>query len=137
MSSLPSTSPIVRLVAGVVHAQRLWKGLLFVLVCVVCYLALSPAPPRNVDLGWDKLNHAVAFVALTLSGCFAFPGSRRAVFGVLLGMLALGGLIEIVQYFVPGRSSEWADLGADAIGMAIGAALALSTLKLVRQVAPA
>ncbi|MBC7956337.1 MAG: VanZ family protein [Cytophagales bacterium] len=104
-------------------------------MCIVCYLAFTPQPPRELDFGWDKLNHAAAFVALTLAGCFGFPGSRRTVLGVLLAMLALGVLIEIVQYFVPGRSSEWADLGADAIGMALGATLALVTLKLVRQTA--
>jgi VanZ family protein len=127
------------MLAHVIHARRPWQLLLFVLVVLVCYLAVAPQPPRNVDLGWDKLNHASAFAALTLAGCFGFPGSRRAVLGVLLGILALGVLIEIVQYYVPGRSSEWLDLGADAVGMAIGATLALVALRLFRrtQAAPA
>ena len=127
------------MMAAVIHARRPWQLLLFVLVVLVCYLAVAPQPPRDVDLGWDKLNHASAFAALSLAGCFGFPGSRRAVLGVLLGILALGVLIEIVQYYVPGRSSEWLDLGADAIGMAIGATLALVALRLFRrtQAAPA
>ena len=43
----------------------------------------------------------------------------------------MGGLIEIAQYFVPGRSSEWGDLLADAGGAVTGAALALLWLRLV------
>jgi len=137
MSSSLSINPLTRWFAAAVHARRPWQWLLFVMVCVVCYLAVSPQPPKNVDLGWDKLNHATAFTALTLAGCFGFPGSRRTVMGVLLGLLALGGLIEIVQYFVPGRSCDWLDLAADAVGMACGVAFALIALRLARRGAPA
>jgi VanZ family protein len=38
-------------------------------------------------------------------------------------MLAFGGLIEIVQSVIPGRSSEWLDLGADSVGICIGLVL--------------
>jgi VanZ family protein len=133
MASLLSTHPLTHWLATVVHARRQWQWLLFVLICVVCYLAVAPQPPKAADLGWDKMNHASAFAALTFAGCLGFPGSRRAV---LVGMLALGGLIEIVQYFVPGRSSDWVDLGADVIGMAMGLALALLALGLARLAGP-
>jgi VanZ family protein len=41
-----------------------------------------------------------------------------------------GGAIEIVQLYVPGRSSEWFDLLADAIGISLGGLIASA---LVRQ----
>jgi VanZ family protein len=131
-----STNPLARRIAGVIHAPQPWRWLLFVLVAVVCYLALAPVPPKDVDLRWDKLNHASAFTALTVAGCLGFPGSRRLVLRVLLGLLALGGLIEIVQYFVPGRSCEWFDLLADAAGIAIGLGLALIARAWARRGAP-
>jgi VanZ family protein len=130
-SSLP-VNPPAHWLATLIAARRPWQWLLFVMVGVVCYLAMAPHPPKDADLGWDKLNHASAFAALALAGCFGFPGSRRAVLGVLLGLLALGGLIEIVQYFVPGRSCDWHDLLADTIGIICGAVLALIVLKLGR-----
>lgn len=133
MNSSPQTHPLARTLAAAIHAQRHWQMLLFVLIGVVCYLAVTPEPPRAADLGWDKLNHLTAFAALTFTGCLGFPGGRRVVFGVLPGMLALGGLIEVIQYFVPGRSSDWLDLGADAIGIACGAVLALSVMALARR----
>ncbi len=133
MSSAPQTHPLARTLAAAINAHRQWQMLLFVLVGVVLYLAVTPEPPKPADLGWDKLNHLAAFAALTFAGCLGFPGVQRVVWRVLPGMLALGGLIEIVQYFVPGRSCEWLDLGADALGIAFGAALALSVWALARR----
>lgn len=111
---------------GVVGAQatRRWRGLLLLLIAAVSYLALTPPPPAGVDLGWDKLNHVATFTALAFSACRGFPASRGARLVVLCALLVFGGLIEVLQYFVPGRSSEWGDLLADAIGIASGAVIA-------------
>ena len=111
---------------GVVNAQatRRWRGLLLLLIAAVSYLALTPQPPAGVDLGWDKLNHVAAFTALAFSACRGFPDSRGTRLVVLCALLAFGGLIEVLQYFVPGRSSEWGDLLADVIGIASGAFIA-------------
>ena len=104
-------------------SARTWRAVLLVLVVVVGYLALTPTPPRDVTLGWDKLNHGAAFAALALSGCLGFRATRTAMLRVTLALIAYGGLIEVVQLFVPGRSSEWGDLLADVVGVAAGALL--------------
>lgn len=106
------------------QARRFWQLVLLVLITVVCVLALTPAPPKTMSLGWDKLNHAAAFTALAVTGCLGFAGRRRAKWGVVLALLAFGGLIEILQASVPGRAGEWADLLADGVGIACGAGLA-------------
>jgi VanZ family protein len=130
----PTPHPLARMLSAAVNARRPWQVLLVVLTAVVLYLAIDPSPPKGADLGWDKLNHASAFAALTFAGCLGFPGDRRVLWAVLLGMLALGGLIEIAQYFVPGRSCEWLDLGADAVGIVCGAGCALLAQALARRV---
>ncbi|MBX3618653.1 MAG: VanZ family protein [Rhizobacter sp.] len=130
MTSLHAARGILRFLDPIVHAQRRWQVVLYALAAIVCYLALTPAPPPGIDFGWDKVNHASAFVALTVSACFAYPGSRRTVILVLLGVLALGGLIEVGQYFVPGRDCDWHDIIADAAGMGVGALIALPLLRL-------
>jgi VanZ family protein len=129
----PSSRPLARTLTAAVNARRQWQLLLFVLIGVVFYLAVISAPPKTFDLGWDKLHHMLAFTALTFAGCLGFPGERRVLWAVMLGMLALGGLIEIAQYFVPSRSSEWLDLGADAVGIVCGAACALLAQALARR----
>ena len=102
--------------------QRLiWRGILVGLLAVVSTLALSPNPPGPEVVGWDKFNHGAAFAALAGSVWFAYPTLR------LRGMVALfvyGGLIEIVQAFVPNRSAEWLDVLADAVGIGLGCAIA-------------
>lgn len=106
----------------------MWRALLLLLIVVVSYLALTPEPPASITLGWDKLNHLAAFTALAFSAYLSFRASRVTLLILLIGLLAFGGLIEILQLFVPGRSSEWGDLLADSIGIACGAFIASSAL---------
>ncbi len=92
------------------------------LVIVITYLATSPSPPRTVDFGLDKINHAVAFAVL---GAVAMVGYGRAAWvRVVLWLLGFGIAIEIAQTQVPGRSAEAADLLADGVGIAIGLGIA-------------
>jgi VanZ family protein len=112
-------------------AMGCWRWLLAGLVVTVSWLALSPAPPDGLDTGWDKLNHASAFAALTLVAIFALPRSRRSLWLVLVGLLCFGGAIEVAQSFTPTRNAEWGDLLADAVGMAAGALAAMLFTRIV------
>ena len=103
---------------------RPWRWALLLLAALITVLALVPAPPRQMDLGWDKLNHVTAFAALAVCAVFGWRSSRAARLAMLLALLAFGGAIELVQLQVPNRSGEWSDLGADAIGIGLGALLA-------------
>jgi VanZ family protein len=113
-------------------SARTWRIVLLVLVLVVAWFALVPVPPRAFTTGWDKLNHASAFAALALAARLAFPAGRAAGWRIAAALLAYGGLIEIVQLFVPGRESEWADLLGDGIGVGIGMLLATWVLARLR-----
>lgn len=73
----------------------------------------------------DKGLHLVEFTVLgfLLSlGCFlSLRASTRLKSGFVLGVgILLGGLDEIHQYFVPGRSLEILDLVADFLGILTG-----------------
>lgn len=94
--------------------------LLLLLLAAVCVLAFDPHPPPAVDTGWDKRNHALAFAVLALVaelGFWRLPWRRS---GIVLGLLAYGGFIELVQARIPGRSGDVQDLLADGVGIAIG-----------------
>lgn len=101
--------------------RTLWdhKWPLAFVTCLVAVLvlALLPAPPPMLSTGWDKSNHLLAFGTLTWLALRAFPQHLKSV---LLGLLAYGALIEILQSFTPTRSAEWLDLCADAVGIALG-----------------
>lgn len=110
---------------------RAWQWLLWMVAIAVCYLALTPHPPKKMSLGWDKLNHTTAFATLMVCACLGFA-RRRSVpwLATALSLLAFGGLIELVQAFIPGREADTFDLLADALGMAIGGLIVLATRKL-------
>lgn len=97
--------------------RGLWQ-LVFCLV-LVAVLLLAWLPMSDVVTGSDKMNHVLAFVVLGLLAQAAWP-SRRVL--VLVGLLALGGLIELVQAQV-GRDASGADWLADAVGLVLALAL--------------
>jgi VanZ family protein len=137
---LASTEPILlsiaRTFATTPAATRAWRWALGLLVVAVGYLALTPHPPEGIDTGWDKLNHVLAFMALAFCAGLSAPASLSARRLSMCGLLAYGALIEVLQLYVPGRSSEWGDLLADAIGIALGAAIAASVLQFSRAPPP-
>ncbi len=99
------------------------------LICVVSKLALTPSNYPHVSLGWDKLNHFAAFAALAMAAWLGFRSARQHQWISLLCLLSYGGGIEVAQLYVPGRSSEWLDLLADAIGISLGRWIACALVK--------
>ena len=119
---------LMRIASAVMAGVNAWRVILVLLLACIAVLALMPAPPSDFDTGWDKLNHWLAFGSLAFAACLSSPASRTTRLLLLLSLLGFGGLIEVAQSYVPGRSAEWADLLADAIGIASGAAVAIALL---------
>jgi uncharacterized protein YfiM (DUF2279 family) len=80
-------------------------------------VGLFPAP-------WDKLAHLLTFAVVGMAAGLA-GGMRgwRMALCCLAGALLVGGMDEVHQAFLPGRSASWADLAADAAGGLLGAAV--------------
>ena len=81
--------------------------------------------PKGI-LGWDKLQHLLAYGALGIAAGFWVPPvlwRRRHVLSLLLTMLAVsayGAIDEFHQYFVPGRDCNVWDWFADTLGAVFG-----------------
>ena len=99
----------------------------FWLACLtVTGLSLMPVeqlPDVLLDW-WDKAQHALAFFVLTTLGYLAYCKLRGVLYG---GLLALGGVIEILQAQLGWRYGDIADLVADTTGIVI-AAMAIALL---------
>lgn len=91
-------------------------------LCALSVLVLSLLPPATPlpSTGWDKSNHLLGFAVLGWLGLRAYP---RHVAAVLVGVVAYGGLIEVLQSFTPDRFADWIDLVADALGVGMGYAV--------------
>jgi LPXTG-motif cell wall-anchored protein len=86
----------------------------------VLLFSLLPTSPELPSTGWDKSNHFLGFFSLALLGLLAYGSSRGKLF---FGLLAFGGLIELLQSLTPYRLADWADLWADGLGVLAGFAL--------------
>lgn len=95
---------------------------LFWLMCLTV-LAGALAPQANTPQLFalaDKVVHTLAFAALALVGLRAYPTHLLVVCALLI---ALGGLIEVIQGYTSTRSQEWEDFLADILGVGFGAFL--------------
>jgi VanZ family protein len=97
------------------------RGAFWLCVLVVLALALLPPAPYLPATPWDKANHVLAFAVLMLLGCGSYRDRTTAV---LLGLLAYGGAIELLQALTPYRTGDVTDLLADATGLLLGWPLA-------------
>ena len=103
----------------------LWLGAILGVI-VVCLLPGADLP--KVPLS-DKLEHALAFFALAAAAVQLFRRGKPLAI-VALGLLALGGAIELAQALLTtSRAMESGDIVADAIGVAAGAVLAWTPLR--------
>jgi len=97
------------------------KVLAWLLAAAVAFATLGPPWLRpHSDLGQDG-EHALAFVLIGLAFGLAYP-QRRWLTALIAG--AMIGLIEILQFWAPGRHARWSDFVVDTLAAYAGLALA-------------
>ncbi|HLS83529.1 MAG TPA: hypothetical protein VK016_02595 [Arenimonas sp.] len=106
------------------HRPRLWLGL-WLLGWVLCIaLSLLPLPPLAAAPGADKLGHVLSYFLLAAWAAMLFRGPRALLLAGL-SLLLLGAGLEVAQALLTRvRLGEWLDLGANALGIVAGLALA-------------
>jgi VanZ family protein len=106
-------------------ARRLAFWVFWPVLALVVWGELTPHPPHVP--GPDKLQHFLAYFGL--SGIATTALSRHVV-AIVVGLIALGGALEVLQMFT-GRDAEWLDEAANAVGAVLGAVAGLMFLRLV------
>ncbi|MDH3760101.1 MAG: VanZ family protein [Gammaproteobacteria bacterium] len=96
---------------------RFWYLLGVLMLIVVGALSLLPMPEVGVS---DKLSHVVTYVFL--AGWFSLLAPDwRALAATVIGLMAYGILLELLQGMTTYRYLEWADMVANGSGIVIGA----------------
>lgn len=97
---------------------------LFTLVCITTLLAaLLPIARDFPGQFGDKIQHATAFIVLTVLAALAFPAVRPAP--LILSMAGLGAAIELLQLLpVVHRDAEMADWVTDCAAILVAAPMA-------------
>lgn len=109
--------------------RRAWQVTGAAVLLLVLAGTLLPAMGFWPDLGMrgiialDKWQHAVTFLFLAV--WFSGQYARRAYWRIGLGLLAFGGLIEMIQRSLTYRTADLADLLANVVGITVGLAIAL------------
>lgn len=107
------------------------RVLLAIAVVITLYQATIPQPvdllPSNY---FDKVLHASAFFVLSFLAELSFPG-RRTLGWRLLALTSFGIFVEMVQVYIPWRSSEFMDVVADCTGMTLWLLLAMVVRRMV------
>lgn len=104
---------------------RLVLRVLFLLgAAVVAVLSLLPAHDLPKVAVSDKIEHAGSYFVLAILGGLGLRERRSLLFLFIL-LCAMGGVIELLQAFSPGRSPDVFDALANATGAAAGILVAL------------
>ena len=109
--------------------RRYWIWILpFSVAATIVWLSSQPSYPFEISLPGplDKVAHLLAFGVLAACTDIAWrrthpalPLVRRLLL-IFIGVALFGASDEFHQYFVPGRSCDFFDWLADAIGGGLG-----------------
>jgi hypothetical protein len=101
-----------------------WSRIILLLwgisICIVIRYSLIPRVEFPIDF-WnaDKLYHCTAYGWLAVLPMIGFA-NRRLALSAALSMIILGVLLEIGQYYIPGRTFSLLDIAANSLGVMLG-----------------
>ena len=101
------------------------KTRLATLVYALGIVVVSVIPSTGVSM-WnlDKVGHYIAYAGLAILVSLSFESLAARVAG-LIGAIALGASLEVVQSFVPGRDMSLIDEAVNTLGVLTGAVVFL------------
>ena len=103
---------------------KMWYLLGGLMLLMVGIASLMPAPDIGVS---DKLSHLVTY--FFLGGWFSLLATNRVSLGwTIIGLIAYGILLELLQGMTDHRYAEWGDVLANASGTMAGILLYFSPL---------
>jgi VanZ family protein len=97
--------------------KKYFKLLFFATAITVFILATVGNDHVNIHHQYaDKIKHITAFFTLSLL-LNRSSSTIQHRFRNMIALLFFGFLIEVAQYFIPSRDSDWMDILADFIGI--------------------
>jgi VanZ family protein len=92
----------------------------WLLAAAVTFVTLGPADVRPHSVLGHHGDHAIAFLLVGIAFGLAYPQRRWTVSAVAVALI---GLLEIMQLWVPGRHARFEDFVVDALSACVGFAL--------------
>lgn len=98
----------------VIGLNRILLLAYIVLISVLSLLPSSQLPSVEVS---DKIQHALAYAGLSVLAILGFANMAKLKLALIC--IGLGLLLEIGQYFIPGRFLDFWDLVANSSGVVV------------------
>ncbi|MDH2406540.1 VanZ family protein [Bradyrhizobium sp. SSUT18] len=92
----------------------------WLLAAAVTFVTLGPQVVRPHPVLGQEGDHALAFLLVGIVFGLAYPQRRWTVSAVAVALI---GLLEIMQLWVPGRHARFEDFMVDALSACVGFAL--------------
>ncbi|WP_439399881.1 VanZ family protein [Bradyrhizobium sp. PMVTL-01] len=96
----------------------------------VTFVTLGPQNVRPHPLLGHHGDHALAFLLVGIAFGLAYPQRRWTTSAVAVALI---GLLEIMQLWVPGRHARFGDFVVDAFSACIGFALSVAVDRMMAQ----
>lgn len=97
---------------------RVWLASGYALAALIISLSLLPDLPGPKTVGFDKAGHIIMYASLAFWFCGIYKPSHWPA--VLILLIALGGMLELLQSLTSHRSAEWPDMAANLAGAGVG-----------------
>ena len=114
--------------------QRFMQYVFFAGLALTTVLLLIPSYkiPKAFDF-YDKAQHVLVFVTLTVAGLMAFPNFAKHGRTLVVGLICYGGLMEVLQSaLTTTRHGEWLDWLTDGVGILVGVGAYLASRKFAK-----
>jgi hypothetical protein len=95
----------------------------WLLAAAVTFATLGPPRYRPHAMMGQDADHSLAFLLVGLAFAFAYPQHRRLAMAISVVLI---GVLELLQFVVPGRHARLEDFVVDALATIAGFALALA-----------
>ncbi|WP_035664907.1 VanZ family protein [Bradyrhizobium sp. Ec3.3] len=102
----------------------------WLLAAAVTFVTLGPQDVRPHPVIGQQGDHALAFLLVGIAFGLAYP-QRRWTASVVA--VALIGLLEMMQLWVPGRHARFEDFVVDALSACVGFALSAAADRMMAQ----
>lgn len=110
------------------HRPRLWLGLWIAALFAVIVLSLIPPPSMRVPAGTDKVEHFLAYAALSAYAAMLFARRRMQAIAAA-GLIVMGVGLEVAQAtLTDSRMADSADAFANTLGVLAGLLTAVTPM---------
>ena len=118
--------PFTEVAAGHLKLLRIWYALGLLMLIGVATISLMPMPA--VGGVSDKFSHLLTY--FLLAGWFGMLARNRfMLIWILVGLIAYGMLLELLQGQTGYRYAEWGDVAANGTGALVGVTLYFTPLR--------